>query len=349
MRIRISAITTIVLLIFAFVSFSKLVKADSVQIFTSPAGGEQWPIGSTQTIRWNTTGLTNDNYDLVLISVDSTFAPDNFAEVNGTTGAFLWQQVGKGLTIPTGQYEIQMQSSGGSSGDCMSTSSTGCGSNVQTWTSNPFTITAANGINSSPITTTSAPGTTININGTIYMIAVNGTQKLPYTSAGAFLSYSYNSWAIVQKPQSGDLLLPTGNPIPPRDGSIICSDRGTDTGTCYLISVGTKIGFPSEQVFTGQGFSFSKALYGDTSFLKYSGNIQSATQTHSAGVLINEHGTVYLLSDNYVIGIPNIAILSSWGYTLSDVIPANSADEILKNQSTLTMRIPGQLSISQYQ
>ena len=68
MRIRISAITTIVLLIFAFVSFSKLVKADSVQIFTSPAGGEQWPIGSTQTIRWNTTDLTNDNYELALIS-----------------------------------------------------------------------------------------------------------------------------------------------------------------------------------------------------------------------------------------------------------------------------------------
>ena len=231
----------------------------------------------------------------------------------------------------------------------MSTSSTECGSNVQTWTSNPFTITATNGTNSSPVTTTSAPGTNININGTIYMIAVNGSQKLPYTSAGAFLSYSYNSWATVQKPQSGDVLLPTGNPIPPRDGSIICSDRGTDKGTCYLISVGAKIGFPSAQVFTGQGFSFSKALYGDTSFLKYSGNIQSATQAHSAGVLINENSTVYLLSDTYVIGVPSIAVLSSWGYLLSDVVPANTADTSLKNQNTLVARIPGQLSISQYQ
>src|SRR6185312_17234132 len=80
-----------------------------------------------------------------------------------------------------------------------------------------------------------ADGTNVSdASGTVYMI-VSG-QRRPYTSAGAFLSYGFNSFASVAQASAEDLALPVGSFIPPQDGSIICSDRGSDKGTCYEIS-----------------------------------------------------------------------------------------------------------------
>src|SRR5690349_2329769 len=66
-------------------------------------------------------------------------------------------------------------------------------------------------------------GTNVVSQGTIFMITDDG-QRRPYTSAGAFLSYGFNSWSTVQQATSEDLALPIGSFIPPRDGKIICSD-----------------------------------------------------------------------------------------------------------------------------
>ena len=116
-------------------------------------------------------------------------------------------------------------------------------------------------------------GTNISSNGTIYMVTDNSYIR-PYTSAGAFLSYSFNSWAGVQAATPEDLALPQGSFIPARDGKIVCSDRGADKGTCYLITGGKTAAFVSAEVFKGLGFSFSKALYGDVSFLAKDSNIE---------------------------------------------------------------------------
>src|SRR5258708_22550113 len=79
--------------------------------------------------------------------------------------------------------------------------------------------------------------------GTVGMI-ING-QFRAYTSAGAFLSYGFNSFDSVVTANSDDLALPMGSFIPPQDGKVICSDRGADQGTCYLITAGQKAGFTS--------------------------------------------------------------------------------------------------------
>jgi hypothetical protein len=108
--------------------------------------------------------------------------------------------------------------------------------------------------------------------GTVYRIE-NGT-RYPYTSAGAFLSYGFNTWGAVVPATTGDMALPvaTYRPsgstqqttyfIPPRNGSLI-----NDKGTIYLITNGTRVGFANAQSFLELGYSFSNAQPGDTSFM----------------------------------------------------------------------------------
>ena len=182
--------------------------------------------------------------------------------------------------------------------------------------------------------------------GTVYTITTeNGqTVRRPYTSAGAYLSYGFNSWGNLVSASSDDYLLPVGSYIPPQDGKVICSDRGNDKGTCYLISQGAKIGFPSEQIFKAQGFNFADALSGDTSFLPYSTNIASENEAHKPGVLVNLNGTVYLVGPNGLLGFPNATIFSGWGYKFGNVITANAADATLTKAGVIQTKASGQLS-----
>ncbi len=196
---------------------------------------------------------------------------------------------------------------------------------------------------SQPGNITDLAGTNISSNGTVYMITASG-QKRPYTSAGAFLSYGFNSWADVVTASSADLALPTGNFIPPRDGKIICSNKGSDTGTCYLITNSEKAAFTSSAVFTGLGFSFSNSLSGDVSFLNSAPNINSVTQTHPEGVLLNKGGTIYLVGNNGLLGVPDVNTLTSWGYTSSDSVLANSADNALPQIGVMPAHTAGALN-----
>lgn len=200
--------------------------------------------------------------------------------------------------------------------------------------------------NQSLAVTSSVDSTIVDQTGTVYKIVlVNGNKvRRPYTSAGAFLSYSFNSWEKVIKANSEDLALPKGEFIPPRDGTIFCSDRGTDKGTCYLISSGQKAGFTQESVFKAKGFTFRWALYGDASFLPSAPVIDNPNSPHRPGTLINIDGTVYLVTGTGLVGIPSMSALSSWGYWSDDVLPANNADRALAKAGTLPTREAGKLA-----
>jgi archaellum component FlaF (FlaF/FlaG flagellin family) len=188
-------------------------------------------------------------------------------------------------------------------------------------------------------------GTNIVIQSTVYMITDDG-QKRPYTSAGAFLSYGFNSWANVQPASVEDLALPQGNFIPPRDGKIVCSDRGDDKGTCYLITNGKRAAFVSAKVFNDLGFSFAKTLTGDVSFLEKDSDISDPSMQHRAGVLINKTGTVYLVTSAGLLGIPSADVLYTWGYSFGDVVAANFADTAIAQNSVMVARQGSQLSPS---
>lgn len=178
-------------------------------------------------------------------------------------------------------------------------------------------------------------------NGTVSMV-VDGTQR-PYTSAGAFLSYGFNSWVNVVPSSVADSSLPVGSFIPPRDGSIICSDRGSDKGTCYLITDGEKAGFTSSAAFTGLGFSFTKSTSGDVSWMISAPFITSPSSQHVSGTLINNEGTFELVQDQGYLGVPDESTLESWGYSFSDAVLANASDKLLVQTGILPIKTAGQL------
>ncbi|MEO8065764.1 MAG: hypothetical protein ABI643_02820 [Candidatus Doudnabacteria bacterium] len=188
-------------------------------------------------------------------------------------------------------------------------------------------------------------GTNVINNGTVSMVTADSHLR-PYTSAGAFLSYGFNSWAKVPSANPDDLALPTGDFIPPRDGKVMCSDRGADKGTCYLITESKRAGFTSSDIFTGLGFNFKYVLTGDVSFLSATQNIDNAAQAHRPGTLVNDDGTIKLVASGGSVGIPSMDVLDSWGYSLTDVVAANPADKTMTQIDILSNRIAGQLAFT---
>lgn len=184
--------------------------------------------------------------------------------------------------------------------------------------------------------------------GTVWMIyqGTSGVCRRAYTSAGAFLSYGFNSWSQVVAANSDDLALPVCSEgfIPPQDGSVIFSDRGADKGTGYVVSGGMKYGFPTEAIFKGQGYSYSTAMWADMSWMATGGVVNAADAVHLPGTLINNNGTVQLVGNSGLLGVPDLATFNSWGYSFAKVVPANANDKAKAQTGVMAMRQPGQLS-----
>jgi len=162
-------------------------------------------------------------------------------------------------------------------------------------------------------------------------------------------SYGFLSYGQILKSTdyTGFYELTQGSLIPPRDGSVFCAQatKGTDVaGECALITGGKKASFTSEAVFKGLGFSFSRAKYGDSSFLEKTTNIDSATSAHRPGVLINYQGTIYLVGTSGLLGIPSPDVFKSWGYTFEDAVIANTADGAIPQSGVMVSRVAGQLN-----
>lgn len=128
------------------------------------------------------------------------------------------------------------------------------------------------------------------------------------------------------------------------EGKILCSDRGSDLGTCYLISDGKKSGFTSESVFKGLGFSFSNTSPADVSWMQTGPNISDSASSHMTGVLINNNGTIQYVYGTRLFGFPNMSVFDSWGFQLKDIVPANIADKQKIQDLVMSTRMAGQLN-----
>ncbi len=177
-------------------------------------------------------------------------------------------------------------------------------------------------------------------NGTIFYLTNQNTRR-PYTSWGAFTSYRNNSLAAVQPAAADDLSVPAGDFIPPREGTIICSDRSPDKGTCYFISQGLKLGFTSEQVFTCLGYSFNQSFQGDISWMPAGATINNCNTAHPVGTAVNLNGVMYLVGQDGLYAVPDQSTFLSWGYGQQDVVPVNSYDQNLNRTKTLSSKPPG--------
>lgn len=198
-----------------------------------------------------------------------------------------------------------------------------------------------------PVTGAHAPGSVVKTtDGTVWFITLYG-QRRAFTSSGAFLSYGFLNFSQVVTANADDLALPVGDFIPPQDGKLICSDRDDSyakKGTCYLITAGKRAAFTSSEVFTGQGFKFSRTTVGDVSFMANDSDIISASAWHRPGVLINNNGTIQLVGQSSLLGIPSEGVFTSWGYSYADTVPANTADRTWPQGGVMQSRTTGQLS-----
>ncbi len=187
-------------------------------------------------------------------------------------------------------------------------------------------------------------GTNIkNAQGTVYRIETElDISALPYNSANAFLSYKFNSWNNVEEANSEDLNLISASSgvIPPRPGSLI-----NDNGTIYQILLGSKVGFISEEVFTGLGYSFTNVYPADVSFMNADAPIDSIEQRHPLGTLVNDNGTLFINLITSKIGVPSMAVLDSWGYWVEDAVPANNFDRSFMMSAIARERKPSELTI----
>ena len=172
------------------------------------------------------------------------------------------------------------------------------------------------------------PGRLVSIGNTVYIIGTDG-QKHPFTSAAAFLSYGY-SFGNVVPASSAEQSLPTDNPVPPMDGTLI-----NDHGTIYIITSGQRVGFVSLKVFLGFGYKLSRVLSGDTSFLMAAMLISNANQAHPAGTLVSDHGTIYLIIANGKAGISSLKAFTSRGFNLANIVPVNNFDRALPQLTVL--------------
>jgi hypothetical protein len=310
---------------------------------TSPQGGEMWPMGSSQTISWDTSKISGGNVELTLIDLSASSTQISFDSVPGLTGSYQWTVGVPKFPISPGSYQIQV----------LDTSSVGCTDSVPATcsetmgTSNTFTITP--GTAPPALLSQSDPaGTNIISNGTVYYIAAPaeggaplgcteaGSSScpaledylIPYPNAAVFESYGFNSWASVVPASAADMALQQSGIMNYADGSLV-----DDHGTVYYIEPSTecKAPFTSAQVFLGMGYSFSSVISGDTSFDTYTCTPISAVGPHPAGTLISQNGTIYYITISGKMGFPSLSVFDSWGFKFDNVVAANSYDASLSS------------------
>lgn len=182
--------------------------------------------------------------------------------------------------------------------------------------------------------------------GTIFFLAADGTRR-PFTSWGAFMSYGFHAGLRVPKLTSAELALPIGAFVPPREGSIMCSDRGADKGTCYVISQSKRRGFVSERVFTALGYSFRRAYSGDVSWLERGPDVATAAAGHTPGAVISVEGAWYYRAADALRSVRTENVLRSWGFVPADVVPAYGADKQLSQGPALDVRPVGYISLEE--
>ncbi len=72
--------------------------------------------------------------------------------------------------------------------------------------------------------------------------------------------------------------------------------------------------------------------------------INNTTAAHLPGTLVNNKGTVQLVGNSGLLGIPDVATFNSWGYSFGKVVPANAADQAMTQTGVMATRVAGQLS-----
>lgn len=194
-------------------------------------------------------------------------------------------------------------------------------------------------------------GCLVNASGTVWL--VDGGMRRGFTSGEVFLSHGYNFGQVVAA-NSDDTSLPVGPIIVYADGTLV---KGPSDPLVYLVANGQKRGFVSGSVFTGLGYSFANiqsAAVNTFADLPTGANLESATERHAAGTLVNSSGTIWKMTATGRMGIPSMDVFNSYGYMWSHIVAANAADLAATNEGVVTARTgcaeapstPGSVNVS---
>jgi hypothetical protein len=179
----------------------------------------------------------------------------------------------------------------------------------------------------------------VSYNGTVFLINGSG-QRQGITSADVFLSHGY-SFGAVQSASAEDISMPVGTNVGYADGTLV---KGPNDPLVYLVTNGQKRGFVSEAAFLGLGFSFANvrsAAVNTFADLPTGANLEASASTsaHPVGVFVKEsNGTIWRITTSGRQGIPDWNTWLSYGRSLNQVVPANSADLALTNAGLLAAR-----------
>ncbi|OGE78200.1 MAG: hypothetical protein A2751_03525 [Candidatus Doudnabacteria bacterium RIFCSPHIGHO2_01_FULL_46_14] len=183
---------------------------------------------------------------------------------------------------------------------------------------------------SSPTPVGHAPGTLINMNGTIWRITDDGQARQGFDSLEKFLSYRFK-FTIVMRANTADMAKPDAGLMSWSDGVLF-----NDNGTVYQISGGQKHGFTSAGIFLALGFRFENVISGRPN--APTGAPIVDLDKHLPGTFVVGAGTVYLVTSSGLRGVPTPEVLFSWGGNWSEIVPVKSADrQVLTENLTLRM------------
>ena len=154
---------------------------------------------------------------------------------------------------------------------------------------------------------------------TVYTIGQNGI-KIGFTSESVFKNLGYNFGNLLK------INLSDYSAGPVIDSAVESHPEGTlildNTGTVWWIIGGKRMGFESEQVFHTYGFTFGRVVAANQADI----NLPAGEKVKFRdGTLINDNGTIYVISNSKKLGLTSFAVFLNRGYSLTSVISADLA------------------------
>jgi ferredoxin len=259
--------------------------------------------------------------------------------------------VGSNLTIfgqQNGTSSVTVCATGGSCSNLAVTVGSGSGNS-----SNPFTFagvtlpnatvgqaysyqlvaSGGSGIYTFTIASGSLPqGLTLSNSGFISGTpATTGTNNITITGYDTSGAASTQYFSIVVSPVNVPAT-PVNNSSAYPSGQLI-----NENGTISIVYMSTKTSFTNAAAFLGLGYKFVNVATVANSGLASSGHLVSTSLAqHPWGAWILSGGTVYFVSQNGLIPVPNWSTFLNNGGQSSFIVPANNYDMVLPQLSNMT-------------
>lgn len=130
-------------------------------------------------------------------------------------------------------------------------------------------------------------------------------------------------------------ILPSGTPLPSHAVHPEGSNVKTADGTVYRISSGTRTPYTSAGAFLSYGFNrwedVKEANSADLALLTGSCSYADGSGSHPCyiqprdGSLINDHGTIYIITDGYRAGFASAEAFLGFGYSFSHALEGDTS------------------------